>query len=127
MQRARKRWLIASVLLIAVCIVGFLFLREVVELTNWDRLVVLNSELEALSETELKGKIALDHARVLSIDEVNRIRELLVPENRHLTKDTFGREFRIRLEFNAQTSRKRLVAYADSESSVPRRRETENR
>jgi hypothetical protein len=106
-----KSWIIAIVLLAVVCTVGFIFVTGVIEVTNLDRLVVLNSDFATLSESELKDKISLDHARVLSKDEVDRIRELLPPQDRHLTDDTLGRPFSIELRFDGQKGRKLVLAH----------------
>jgi hypothetical protein len=106
----RKKWLLALALLLIGCAVAFIGFRGVIEVTNEDRLVVLNSYLKELSELELQSRISLDQPRILSGAEVGRIRELLVPEVQHLLNDMFGRQFQVELLFDAQKGRKRLLA-----------------
>lgn len=106
----RKKGLIALALLVIGCAVAFFAFRGVVEVTNEDRLVVVNSNFKELAESEPESRISLDQPRVLSTAEVDRIRDLLVPENRHLLSDMFDRPFQIELLFDVQKGRKRLVA-----------------
>jgi hypothetical protein len=108
--RFLKKWWILS-LAVTTLLLAAVGLYAVGSITNRDRLVVLNSNLEILSGIDVAKKIPLDRApRDLSNEEIGQIKGLLLPANRHLTRDIYGRLFRIQLVVDGRQGTKHLIA-----------------
>jgi hypothetical protein len=108
-KSSKKRWVLAF--MIVGLALGAACLYAIGRITNRDRLVVLNSNLEILSGSDLTKEILLDPTpRDLSNEEVDRIKGLLNAANRHLTRDIYGRSVRIQVVVDPQLHEKRLIA-----------------
>src|SRR3977135_1479879 len=110
-KTSSKFWIVALVVAgIGLCALAFVSIGRI---TNRDRLVVLNSNFETLLEDDLRSKISVDAVPSdLSKGEVDQMKELLAPANRHLLSDIYGRPLRIRLVIDSKRGGKRLIALA---------------
>jgi hypothetical protein len=108
----KKRWLIGIVSFPVFLLVGF-GVPHAIKSLNRDKLIVLNSNLAKLSEADLASRIPLEPApRTLLLGEIERIRDLLDPGNRHLVKNAQGQYFSLELQFRPPEGKKLLVATA---------------